>query len=169
MEASVTTALQIHAQQSLEVMQEAADEARALIEKQKDNPKTSHGSATAVRRSLVQRSNGQQQSSQKQSMEDLILDRSGGAAGKDGSETEGDHLEALQRHLYLKKMTALDHVGETSAPLGDILVFLTGQEEIVTAVELLEERLERVRRTGLLIPDLLIQPLYSALPPAQVH
>ncbi|XP_068084954.1 pre-mRNA-splicing factor ATP-dependent RNA helicase DHX16 [Anabrus simplex] len=46
-------------------------------------------------------------------------------------------------------------------PLGDILVFLTGQEEIETCQELLQER---VRRLGSKIKELLILPVYSNLP-----
>ncbi|XP_074655901.1 pre-mRNA-splicing factor ATP-dependent RNA helicase DHX16-like isoform X2 [Tubulanus polymorphus] len=65
---------------------------------------------------------------------------------------EADYLEAavvsvLQIHL--------------SQPLGDILVFMTGQEEIETANEML---LERTRRLGTKIKELVIAPIYSTLP-----
>ncbi|KAF7261867.1 hypothetical protein EG68_00684 [Paragonimus skrjabini miyazakii] len=46
-------------------------------------------------------------------------------------------------------------------PPGDILVFLTGQEEIETANELL---VERTRKLGSKIRELLILPIYSTLP-----
>jgi len=46
-------------------------------------------------------------------------------------------------------------------PLGDILVFLTGQEEIETCHELLQER---VRRLGSQIKELILLPVYSNLP-----
>ena len=46
-------------------------------------------------------------------------------------------------------------------PLGDILMFLTGQEEIETANEML---LERTRRLGSKIKELIILPIYSTLP-----
>lgn len=46
-------------------------------------------------------------------------------------------------------------------PLGDILVFLTGQEEIETCQELLQER---VKRLGSKIKELMILPVYSNLP-----
>lgn len=46
-------------------------------------------------------------------------------------------------------------------PLGDILVFLTGQEEIETCQEILQDR---VRRLGSRIKELLILPVYSNLP-----
>jgi len=46
-------------------------------------------------------------------------------------------------------------------PLGDILVFLTGQEEIEAAQENLERR---VRGLGTKINELLILPIYSTLP-----
>ena len=46
-------------------------------------------------------------------------------------------------------------------PLGDILVFLTGQEEIEAANEML---LERTRRLGSKIKELVVLPIYSTLP-----
>lgn len=48
-----------------------------------------------------------------------------------------------------------------SQPPGDILVFLTGQEEIETCQEMLSER---VRRLGSKIAELLILPIYANLP-----
>uniref|UniRef100_A0A4W3GAM7 DEAH-box helicase 8 n=1 Tax=Callorhinchus milii TaxID=7868 RepID=A0A4W3GAM7_CALMI len=46
-------------------------------------------------------------------------------------------------------------------PPGDILVFLTGQEEIDTACEILYERMKSM---GPDVPELIILPVYSALP-----
>lgn len=46
-------------------------------------------------------------------------------------------------------------------PEGDILVFLTGQEEIETANEMLSER---TRKLGTKIKELMILPIYSTLP-----
>ncbi|CAA9997872.1 unnamed protein product [Nesidiocoris tenuis] len=46
-------------------------------------------------------------------------------------------------------------------PLGDILVFLTGQEEIETCQEILSDR---VRRLGTRVKELLILPVYANLP-----
>jgi len=46
-------------------------------------------------------------------------------------------------------------------PLGDVLVFLTGQEEIETAQEIL---IERSRKLGSKISELLIVPIYANLP-----
>ena len=46
-------------------------------------------------------------------------------------------------------------------PEGDILVFLTGQEEIDTACEILYERMKAL---GPAVPELIILPVYSALP-----
>ncbi|KAF6215585.1 hypothetical protein GE061_010341 [Apolygus lucorum] len=46
-------------------------------------------------------------------------------------------------------------------PLGDILVFLTGQEEIETCQEILTDR---VRRLGSRVKELVILPVYSNLP-----
>ena len=44
---------------------------------------------------------------------------------------------------------------------GDILVFLTGQEEIETTMEILQER---TRKLGSRIKELIILPIYSNLP-----
>ncbi|XP_046895351.1 pre-mRNA-splicing factor ATP-dependent RNA helicase DHX16 isoform X2 [Hypomesus transpacificus] len=65
---------------------------------------------------------------------------------------EADYLEAcvvsvLQIHV--------------TQPPGDVLVFLTGQEEIETCCELLQER---CRRLGSKISELLILPIYANLP-----
>ena len=67
-------------------------------------------------------------------------------------EPESDYLDAalvtvMQIHL--------------SEPAGDILVFLTGQEEIDTCCETLYTRMEAL---GDLAPELIILPVYSALP-----
>ncbi|KRY37929.1 ATP-dependent RNA helicase DHX8 [Trichinella spiralis] len=67
-------------------------------------------------------------------------------------EPETDYLDAslitvMQIHL--------------TEPPGDILVFLTGQEEIDTACEVLYERMKSL---GPDVPELIILPVYSALP-----
>ncbi|PHH51224.1 Pre-mRNA-splicing factor ATP-dependent RNA helicase prp22 [Ceratocystis fimbriata CBS 114723] len=67
-------------------------------------------------------------------------------------EPESDYMEAalltvMQIHL--------------SEPKGDILLFLTGQEEIDTACEIL---FERMKALGPEVPELIILPVYSALP-----
>ncbi|XP_048579311.1 ATP-dependent RNA helicase DHX8 isoform X2 [Nematostella vectensis] len=67
-------------------------------------------------------------------------------------EAESDYLDAalitvMQIHL--------------TEPPGDILVFLTGQEEIDTACEILYER---TKSLGPDVPELIILPVYSALP-----
>ncbi|XP_022645793.1 ATP-dependent RNA helicase DHX8-like isoform X1 [Varroa jacobsoni] len=67
-------------------------------------------------------------------------------------EPETDYLDAslitvMQIHL--------------TEPPGDILVFLTGQEEIDTACEILYERMKAL---GPQVPELIILPVYSALP-----
>lgn len=46
-------------------------------------------------------------------------------------------------------------------PKGDILLFLTGQEEIDTACEILHERMKAL---GPNVPDLVILPVYASLP-----
>jgi ATP-dependent RNA helicase DHX8/PRP22 len=48
-----------------------------------------------------------------------------------------------------------------SEPKGDILLFLTGQEEIDTACQIL---FERMKALGPAVPELIILPVYSALP-----
>eukprot|EP01116_Phalansterium_solitarium_P004540 TRINITY_DN1557_c0_g2_i1.p1 TRINITY_DN1557_c0_g2~~TRINITY_DN1557_c0_g2_i1.p1 ORF type:complete len:1212 (-),score=365.03 TRINITY_DN1557_c0_g2_i1:225-3860(-) len=65
---------------------------------------------------------------------------------------ESDYLDAalitvMQIHL--------------SEPPGDILVFLTGQEEIDTSCQILYERMKAL---GPSVPELIILPVYSALP-----
>ncbi|RUS25213.1 P-loop containing nucleoside triphosphate hydrolase protein [Jimgerdemannia flammicorona] len=67
-------------------------------------------------------------------------------------EPENDYMDAalitvMQIHL--------------SEPPGDILLFLTGQEEIDTAAEILYERMKAL---GPDVPELIILPVYSALP-----
>ena len=67
-------------------------------------------------------------------------------------EPESDYLDAalvtvMQIHL--------------SEPAGDILLFLTGQEEIDTSCEIL---FERMKALGPNVPELVILPVYSALP-----
>mmetsp|Transcript_7755 Transcript_7755/g.15640 ORF Transcript_7755/g.15640 Transcript_7755/m.15640 type:complete len:1328 (-) Transcript_7755:1924-5907(-) len=67
-------------------------------------------------------------------------------------EPEADYLDAalitvMQIHL--------------SEPAGDILVFLTGQEEIDTCCETLFTRMQAL---GDLAPELIVLPVYSALP-----
>ena len=67
-------------------------------------------------------------------------------------EPESDYLDAAL-------VTVLQiHVCE---PSGDILVFLTGQEEIDSACEIL---FERMKALGPNVPELIILPVYSALP-----
>jgi len=48
-----------------------------------------------------------------------------------------------------------------SEPPGDVLLFLTGQEEIDTACQIL---FERMKSLGPMVPELIILPIYSALP-----
>ncbi|XP_054717545.1 ATP-dependent RNA helicase DHX8-like [Uloborus diversus] len=67
-------------------------------------------------------------------------------------EPENDYLDAslitvMQIHL--------------TEPPGDVLLFLTGQEEIDTACEILYERMKTL---GPGVPELIILPVYSALP-----
>lgn len=67
-------------------------------------------------------------------------------------EPESDYLDAalvtvMQIHL--------------TEPHGDILLFLTGQEEIDTSCEILYERMKAL---GPNVPELIILPVYSALP-----
>lgn len=67
-------------------------------------------------------------------------------------EPESDYLDAalvtvMQIHL--------------TEPKGDILLFLTGQEEIDTSCEIL---FERMKALGPNVPDLIILPVYSQLP-----
>ncbi|KAL8709962.1 MAG: hypothetical protein Q9220_005412 [cf. Caloplaca sp. 1 TL-2023] len=67
-------------------------------------------------------------------------------------EPQSDYLDAAL-------VTVMEiHLGE---PPGDILLFLTGQEEIDTSCEIL---FERMKSFGPEVPELIILPVYSALP-----
>lgn len=55
------------------------------------------------------------------------------------------------------------HIHECEGP-GDILVFLTGEQEIEQACE---EIREKARALGKDLPELVVYPLYSSLPPHQ--
>ena len=67
-------------------------------------------------------------------------------------EAESDYLDAA--------LVAVTQIHLTEPP-GDILVFLTGQEEIDTSCEILYERMKLL---GPKVPELIILPVYSALP-----
>ncbi|XP_032225192.1 pre-mRNA-splicing factor ATP-dependent RNA helicase DHX16 [Nematostella vectensis] len=72
--------------------------------------------------------------------------------------------------IYYTKAPEADYLDATvvtvlqihiTQPDGDVLVFLTGQEEIETAQELLQDR---TRKLGSKIKELIILPIYSTLP-----
>ncbi|CAG9798071.1 unnamed protein product [Chironomus riparius] len=72
--------------------------------------------------------------------------------------------------LYYTKAPEADYIDacvvsilqiHVTQPLGDVLVFLTGQEEIETCHEILTDR---VKRLGSKIKELLILPIYANLP-----
>ncbi|PAV76417.1 hypothetical protein WR25_11591 isoform C [Diploscapter pachys] len=67
-------------------------------------------------------------------------------------EPETDYLDAA--HITVMQI----HLTE---PPGDVLVFLTGQEEIDTSCEVLYERMKSL---GPDVPELIILPVYGALP-----
>ena len=68
-------------------------------------------------------------------------------------EPQMDYLEAaLDTVIHI-------HVSEAE---GDILVFLTGQEEIETSCEILSERMKVLKDA---VPELIILPVYASLPP----
>ena len=70
-------------------------------------------------------------------------------------EPESDYLDAAL-------ITVMQiHITE---PPGDILLFLTGQEEIDTSCEIL---FERMKALGSSVPELIILPVYSSLPSEQ--
>jgi len=65
-----------------------------------------------------------------------------------------------QDYVEASLMTVLQiHLTE---PSGDILLFLTGQEEIDTACQILHERIQKLE--SMAPPPLIILPVYSALP-----
>nr|MBE5726283.1 lethal (2) 37Cb [Cucujiformia] len=72
--------------------------------------------------------------------------------------------------IYYTKAPEADYVDacvisvlqiHATQPLGDILVFLTGQDEIETCQELLTDR---IRRLGSKVKELIILPIYANLP-----
>ena len=67
-------------------------------------------------------------------------------------EPENDYLDAALTTIMTIHLTE---------PPGDVLLFLTGQEEIDTACEILYERMKALGKD---VPELLILPVYSALP-----
>lgn len=71
---------------------------------------------------------------------------------------EKDYLEAAMRtalHLHLNE----------EAEDGDILLFLTGEEEIERACEILTEQVENARHSDPKVKTLTCVPLYGSLPP----
>lgn len=54
---------------------------------------------------------------------------------------------------------------ESEEAEGDILVFLTGQDEISRAVSALEERIQEMEAGA--CPDAIVLPLHASLPPEQ--
>nr|NVI75446.1 lethal (2) 37Cb [Cucujiformia]NVI75449.1 lethal (2) 37Cb [Cucujiformia] len=73
-------------------------------------------------------------------------------------------------NIYYTKAPEADYVDacvisvlqiHASQPLGDVLVFLTGQDEIETCQELLTDR---IRRLGSKVKELIILPVYANLP-----
>ncbi|KAL9623445.1 MAG: hypothetical protein Q9160_002338 [Pyrenula sp. 1 TL-2023] len=69
-------------------------------------------------------------------------------------EPESDYLDAA--------LTTVMQIHLSEPPgTGDILLFLTGQEEIDTSAEVLTERMKAL---GPAVPELIILPVYSALP-----
>nr|POE72069.1 pre-mrna-splicing factor atp-dependent rna helicase prp22 [Quercus suber] len=67
-------------------------------------------------------------------------------------EPESDYLDAA--------LTTIMQIHLTEPP-GDILLFLTGKEEIDTSCEILHERMKAL---GPAVPELVILPIYGALP-----
>nr|NVI75442.1 lethal (2) 37Cb [Cucujiformia] len=72
--------------------------------------------------------------------------------------------------IYYTKAPEADYVDacvisvlqiHATQPLGDVLVFLTGQDEIETCQELLTDR---IRRLGSKVKELIILPVYANLP-----
>lgn len=76
----------------------------------------------------------------------------------------------FQVDIYYTKAPEADYIDacvvsvlqiHATQPLGDILVFLTGQDEIETCNEMLQDR---VKRLGTKLRELLILPVYANLP-----
>ena len=72
------------------------------------------------------------------------------------------YTKSPEAHYVEACVTTVLHIHVTQAIDGDILVFLTGQEEIEECADAL---MKRTKGLGNRIPELLICPIYSALPP----
>lgn len=79
-------------------------------------------------------------------------------------------LSSFQVDIYYTKAPEADYIDacvvsvlqiHATQPLGDILVFLTGQDEIETCHEMLQDR---VKRLGTKLRELVILPVYANLP-----
>jgi len=74
-------------------------------------------------------------------------------------------LNSLNRRYKDCKKLYVTHVPRTAGhPEGDILIFMTGQEEIEATCFALKERLEILAASNSAVPELLILPIYSQLP-----
>jgi pre-mRNA-splicing factor ATP-dependent RNA helicase DHX38/PRP16 len=66
-----------------------------------------------------------------------------------------DYVEAATKQVLTIHLTH---------PVGDILVFMTGQEDIEAVCFLVREKLEQMQNEGTKVPSLAILPIYSQLP-----
>jgi len=71
------------------------------------------------------------------------------------------YTEAPEKDYYAAVIRTVCHIHKNEAP-GDILIFLTGEEEIENACA---DVYEEIKHMGSSVGEALILPLYSTLPP----
>ncbi|KAL1793860.1 hypothetical protein ACET3X_007281 [Alternaria dauci] len=77
--------------------------------------------------------------------------------------TQVFYTERPEANYLAASVTTVMQIHISADTPGDILVFLTGEEEIQAAMESLEETKKKL---GSRIKELVVRPMYSALPPA---
>lgn len=72
------------------------------------------------------------------------------------------YTESAEKNYYQAVVKKVAEIHRDEKP-GDILIFLTGEEEIESACADVEEE---IRHMGSTVGDAMILPLYSTLPPS---
>eukprot|EP01117_Protostelium_nocturnum_P004795 TRINITY_DN1739_c0_g1_i1.p1 TRINITY_DN1739_c0_g1~~TRINITY_DN1739_c0_g1_i1.p1 ORF type:complete len:911 (+),score=370.56 TRINITY_DN1739_c0_g1_i1:84-2816(+) len=76
------------------------------------------------------------------------------------------YLEDSEKDFVHKAVQTAIRIHEEEEE-GDILIFLTGQQEIEQACDQLEKEMDKVYKRNEHVMDMIIVPLYAALPPAE--
>lgn len=77
------------------------------------------------------------------------------------------HAETTQKYYVEAAVTKVLEI-HTKQPMGAVLVFLTGQEQIEEAIKSLTRRVDALWEDGVDMPDIVILPAYANLPADQV-